>query len=127
MDYDVTENAKIDDENFSIYKFFEPLPFYPTEDEPNESNNLKIHLNPNAGKKQIFIPKKPVKVYVRAERQSMAHMIHPFIYTITLTHHLYTWQVNRNFREIKEIHKVLVKLAKSNMGISPDRIPKFIT
>lgn len=45
-------------------------------------------------------------------------------FTITIKHMGATWNVTRNFHEIKLAHKALLKIAKKELGVSPNKIPK---
>ncbi len=40
-----------------------------------------------------------------------------YSYTITLSHNQIKWDIHRNYRELKDMHKELVKLVKAEYGI----------
>ena len=99
---------------------FEPLPFsnYSLFDEIYETKQLKINVNPHGATKCVFLPRAPIGVSVSAERKHGPHIFHPYVYTLTLTHDKYTWDVVRSYKEIKEAHKTLAKIVKADLGRS---------
>ncbi len=104
----------------------EPLPFtdYSLFEETYDSSKLSININPNAQTKYVFLPKTPILVAITAERKHGAHIFHPWSYLIKFKHGKYVWQIVRSYKDIKEIHKLLAKIVKGDLGRSCADISK---
>ena len=55
---------------------------------------------------------------VRAERKHGTHLFQIYIYTILFEHDKYQWQVARTYKEIREVHKTLARIVKTDIGRS---------
>jgi len=104
----------------------EPLPFtdYSLFEETYDRNKLCIHLNPHAHNKYVFLPGEPIKVSIKADRKHGSHIFHPYSYTIDFSHDIYNWSVVRSYKDIKEVHKHLAKIVKTDLGRSCSDISK---
>ena len=93
-----------------------------------EPNLLFIHLNPQSSKKQIFLPKTPISVNIPADRKNGQHYFHhiPYNYTIKLTHGSFVWTVVRNYKDIRDAHRVLAKEVKKDLGRSCSDLKGFV-
>ena len=89
-----------------------------------DANKLVININPNALNKYVFLPKTPIYVMINAERKHGAHIFHPWSYIIKFKHSKYCWQITRSYKDIKEVHKVLAKIVKADLGKSCSDITK---
>ena len=89
-----------------------------------DADKLKININPCSTDKYVFIPRTPLTVTVTAERKHGAHIFHPYLYTLQFKHDKFEWSVVRSYKEIKEVHKALAKLAKADLGQSCSDISK---
>ncbi|RNA09233.1 hypothetical protein BpHYR1_020740, partial [Brachionus plicatilis] len=103
---------------------FESLPFtnYNEFAEKFTKTNLNINVNLFTENKCIFIPDVPIKVEVQAHRKTGHHFFNQFNYAIKLTHGNYIWKVKREYKELREVHKILSKIAKKDLGKSCSEI-----
>ncbi len=101
-----------------------PFTDYSLFEENYDSSKLCIHINPHSHNKYIFLPGVPILVSIKAERKHGAHIFHPYLYTIDFTHGTYYWSVIRSYKDIKEVHKHLSKIVKSDLGRSCSDINK---
>ncbi len=81
---------------------------------------MKINVNPFSASKDkvVFLPKTPIKVSVTAERKHGAHIFHPYLYTLSFEHGKFKWDVQRSYKDLKDVHKTLAKLVKADIGRS---------
>jgi hypothetical protein len=45
-------------------------------------------------------------------------------YIINIEHNNYKWKVDKSYKEIKDVHKILNRIVKGELGIDPYHIPK---
>lgn len=112
--------------SFNENDSYEPLPItdYSLFDIKTDSKALDINVNPFATEKCYFLPNTPIIVRVTAKRKSRHHIFYPYNYKIKLKHGKYTWSVEPTYKEIKEVHKVLAKSVKGDIGKSLTDISK---
>jgi len=84
-----------------------------------DSKQLKIHVNRFSSKKTVFLPSTPVKVTsVTAEKKNIVQIFRPYHYLLSFEHGKYKWEIHRTYKEIKDVHKELLKQVESEMGHS---------
>jgi phospholipase D1/2 len=60
-------------------------------------------------KRNVFIPSVDVVAAITDyERNLTTHMINPNLYTISLTHGSFTWQIKKRYKQIQNLHQQLV-------------------
>ncbi len=75
-------------------------------------------MNVYSKHKAIFHPNAPIKVQCTAERNHGPHLFHIYSYTLHFRHLHYTWQVTRSYKEIRDVHRTLARIVKSDIGRS---------
>ena len=97
---------------------FEPLPFtdYSLFTEQYDLHQLKINVNLHSANKFVFLPGVPIRVSIKATRKNKHHLIHPFVYTLNLTHGEYEWSVDRDYTDIRNVHRILAKIVQKDLG-----------
>ena len=64
-----------------------------------------------------FLPGVPVSIRItEANYTPKSHTLHPYLYTINVTHGMYKWTLKRRFDKIHELHTKL-KMARTAMAI----------
>uniref|UniRef100_A0A1Y1KCY0 Phospholipase n=4 Tax=Photinus pyralis TaxID=7054 RepID=A0A1Y1KCY0_PHOPY len=67
--------------------------------------------------RKIFVPGLDVTVAIeQSDRNLTSHFLNPNLYTITLTHGDFTWQVKRRYKHIQHLHQQLV-LFRTSLNI----------
>lgn len=112
--------------SFNEKDSYEPLPItdYSLFDEKVDVDSLNINVNPFATNKQYFRPNTPIQVKVTPKRKSRHHIFYPYNYKIKLHHGSYSWSVEPTYKDIKEVHKILAKFVKADIGKSCSDITK---
>lgn len=112
--------------SFNENDSYEPLPItdYSLFEEKTDSNALCINVNPFATEKHYFIPNTPIFVKVTAKRKSRHHIFYPYNYKIKLKHGSHSWSVEPTYKEIKEVHRIIAKTVKADLGQSVTNLSK---
>lgn len=59
--------------------------------------------------RKVFVPGLDISVTIeQSDRNLTSHFLNPNLYTITLTHGNFTWQVKRRYKHIQHLHQQLV-------------------
>ncbi|KAK5643236.1 hypothetical protein RI129_007081 [Pyrocoelia pectoralis] len=59
--------------------------------------------------RKVFVPGLDISVTIeQSDRNLTSHFLNPNLYTITLTHGTFTWQVKRRYKHIQHLHQQLV-------------------
>lgn len=112
--------------SFNENDAYEPLPIYDMGllEDNRDQTALNINVNPFSTTKCFFIPNTPIDVKVTAKRKSRHHIFYPYNYIIQLKHGNHKWKVEPTYKEIKEVHRILAKSVKGEIGKSVSDITK---
>lgn len=85
---------------------------------------MKINVKPFTNRiNYIFWPNTPIRVKIKAEKNSGADIFH-YVYTIHLKHSSkYHWEVKRSYDEFKEMHASLIGIVEAELGYAVSDIP----
>ncbi|CAH0561123.1 unnamed protein product [Brassicogethes aeneus] len=62
-----------------------------------------------SSKRNVFIPSEPITATITDyERNVTTHMLNPNLYTISLCHGNFTWQVKKRYKQIYDLHQQLL-------------------
>ncbi|CAH1104900.1 unnamed protein product [Psylliodes chrysocephalus] len=93
-----------------------PVAIENSDDDLEEEHTESLHFNTVLNYKkftsfhrEVFIPGLDITAAITDyERNLTTHMLNPNLYTITLTHSNFTWQIKKRYKQIQHLHQQLI-------------------